>query len=167
MEIFIENQLIIILYSLLLGLIFGAGYDIIRIADIMMGEFRLKSVPLFFLDLSYMIALTAGISLFAYGANHGDIRLFLLLPMGAGFWVWHCTLGRAVIFFSEAIIRFLRFLFRILILVPLRAILRCVKRAAAFLFRVTVIPCVGGLRHLSGVARTKRQKKRLRRTVRI
>ncbi len=167
MEIFIENQLIILLYSLLLGLIFGAGYDIIKIVHIMLGEFCFRGVVIFLLDLAYVSVLTAGVSVFAYAYNHGDIRMFLLLPMVAGFTVYRCTLGRVVFFFSEAIIRLIRTVIRYTVVLPLRLIGKGIVWLCVWSFRHTVVPLTRWIDERRRVRYTRKQAKRLKTMVRL
>lgn len=88
MEFFIEKQLITVLYSTFLGLIFGAAYDIIRIVHVICniasysgenrGMKRTKAAfALFFLfDFIYAAAVTLTFSFFVYWNNSGDFRWF-------------------------------------------------------------------------------------------
>ena len=146
MEIFIANQFKTILESWLLGLIFGAGYDIIRIAYILChvavyrGK-RAKPVPhtkgafavFFILDFLYLLVVTFFFSVFLYHANHGQFRLYLFLLAVLGFSLYYNTVGRIVMFFSETIVSFLRRTISILVWKPLvfffhmlRRLCRCV-----------------------------------------
>ncbi len=167
MEIYIENQLIIMLYSAILGLIFGAGYDIIRIVHLMLGELRLRGLLVFLLDLAYMLVLAVCISVFTYVFNYGDLRMFLLLPMGAGFAAYHVTVGRVVMLCSEAIIRLIRAVIRYALVLPLRLALRLLRRLAVWLLRHTAVPLLRFLGDRRRCAYTEKQKKQIVRQVRL
>ena len=132
MEIFIADQIKTMAESCLLGLIFGVGYDIIRIAYILghVATYRgtcEKPVPhtkgafaLFFgLDFSYLLVVTFFFSVFLFHANHGIFRLYLFLPAVLGFFIYYRTIGRLVMFFSETIVLFLRRLAEYLLWKPI------------------------------------------------
>ncbi len=167
MEIHIQNHLIIIAYSLFLGLIFGAGYDIIRIVALMLGQFRLKQGILFVLDLAYMLAVTASCSVFAYAFNHGKMRLFFLLPMAVGFFVYNRTVGRLVMFFSDAIIRLIRTILHYVVVVPIRFVLCWLGRLGIWLFRRTFGALIKKMVELRRSRYTKKQMKIIKNLIRI
>jgi len=167
MEISIENQLIIIAYSFILGLIFGAGYDIIRIVHLMLSGFRLRQPILFLLDLVYMLLMTVGCSVFAYAFNHGVLRLFILVPMGAGFAVYYNTAGRLVMFFSEALIRAIRTVLHYTVVLPVQFFLRCLRMIGTWVFRYTVGAVARRMVEMKRRRRTNRQKRLLKSIVRI
>ncbi len=141
MEVFIADQLKTILESCLLGLIFGAGYDIIRIAYILchIAAYRgtkEKPVPrtkgafaVFFLfDFVYLLVVTFFFSVFLFYTNHGVFRLYIFVPAALGFWIYYQTLGRLVMFFSETIVSFLRKLTGLLVWRPLCFLMRGMRR---------------------------------------
>lgn len=146
MEIYIETQLLNIAYSVILGLIFGALYDIIRIVHILcniasysgenvgMKRGKIAFAIFFICDAVYMVAVTALYSLFTYWANNGTFRLFLFVSACIGFLLYYFTLGRVVMFFSEAVARFLRLIFKYAIVIPLRFIVKTVKKCALFVY---------------------------------
>ena len=165
MEIFIADQLKTILESCLLGLIFGAGYDIIRIAYILchVASYRgtrTKPVPrtkgafavFFTLDFTYLLVVTFFFSVFLYHANHGLFRLYLFLPAVLGFSLYYHTVGRIVMFFSETIVSLLRKTVRILVWQPLVFLLHGIRRLLCFVW------C-----HTGGVLVGKWQARRRRR----
>lgn len=150
MEIFIEKQLLIVLNSVILGLIFGAIYDIIRISHIMCaiasysGENRgIRSGKAAFLifaagDLVYVIVVSVMFSFFTYWQNNGVIRAFIVLPCIAGFAVYHVTIGKIVMYFSEAVVRFIRLVFRYTVAIPVLFVLKIVKKFVWFMYSVTI-----------------------------
>ncbi len=174
MELFIGKQLQVVVYSFILGLIFGGLYDIIRIIHILCGiasytdKRRMKrgKLPflLFFLcDAAYMITVTAMFSVFQYWQMNGKFRLFVLLSVIVGFAVWHVTAGRIVMAFSETIVRLLRLTVLWIVVKPLRFILKVLRNIFAFLYRQTagrlVVLLRCGIRSLrSGSIRRKFEK---------
>ena len=167
MEINIQNQLIIIAYSLLLGLIFGAEYDIIRIAHIMLGGFRLKQPIVFLLDLAYMLTLTVGISVFAYAFNHGIWRLYILIPVSLGFVLYYNTVGRIVMLFSETLIGWIRTVLRYAVILPIGWLLRCIGTGGKWVFRHTLCALMKKFVAFKRKRYTDRQKRMLHNMIRI
>lgn len=150
MEIYLEKQLINIVYSIILGLIFGILYDIIRIIHVICniasysGKNRFikrEKVPFlvfFVFDVIYMTVVTAVYSLFTYWANNGIFRLFLFIPTCVGFTLYYFTVGKVVISFSEAVTKFLRFVFKKVIVLPALFVMRLAWRIAGFIYKYTV-----------------------------
>lgn len=150
MEFYIKKQLIEVLYSLILGLIFGGLYDIIRIVHILCGiasysgerSFcRRGAIPftIFFLtDLLFMLTVTAVYSFFIYWQMNGELRLYVFIAVIAGFAVYYNTAGRAVMFFSEVIVRFLRFIGHYAIVIPVRYLWKLLVLVCGFVYRNTI-----------------------------
>lgn len=150
MEFFIEKQLLIVLNSVILGLIFGAIYDIIRISHIMCaiasysGENRgMRSCKAAFLifaagDLVYVIVVSVMLSFFVYWQNNGVIRSFIVFPCIAGFAVYHVTIGKLVMYFSEAVVRFIRLVFRYTVAIPVMFLLKIVRKTVRLIYSVTI-----------------------------
>ena len=167
MELFIGKQLQTAAYSFVLGLIFGGLYDIIKIIHILCGiasyapaeadkrPAKRGCVPfvLFFLgDAVYMLTVTAVFSVFQYWQMSGKFRLFVLLSVLAGFFVWHKTAGRLVMAFSEAIVRLLRQIVLWTVVKPVRFFLKILRKTVGFLYCHTAGRAVGllcrGMRNL-------------------
>ena len=160
MEIFIDNQIFVVIYSFFLGLIFGAEYDIIRIIHIIcniasydgkerkinrgMGSFLI----FFILDLVYSISVTALFSFFTYLVNSGRPRVFMLVSAFLGFVVYYFTLGRVVMIFSELIVGFIKKVLYYLIVVPFRFVLKVFARIVIFIYSLTVAHVVAVVRKL-------------------
>lgn len=132
MEIYIADQLKTMAESCLLGLIFGIGYDIIRIVYILchIATYRgmlEKPVPhtrgafaLFFIfDFSYLLVVTFFFSVFLFHENYGIFRFYLFLSAVFGFCMYYHTIGRLVMFFSETIVLFLRRLAKCILWKPI------------------------------------------------
>lgn len=174
MEIFIEKQLISVGYSFILGLIFGASYDIIRMIHILSGtvsfsggEKRVKKGKLPFLlflltDLIYMSAVSVVFSVFVYIVNYGDFRWYLLLGTVVGFVLYHFTLGRVVAYFSDLIARAIRAILRYTVAIPVGFLLRIIRKLAAPVYRYTIGILIG---RLNEIRLCRRNRKYLRRTL--
>lgn len=154
MEICIEKQLINIVYSVILGLIFGGIYDIIRITQVLcrvvsysgakgsgycvMKKGKPAAVVFAVTDSLFMLSVCVIFSLFTYAADNGHFRMFMLVAALCGFVLYYNTLGRLVMLVSDAIARFLVKAFRTVILIPLMWVLRLLGRAFGFVMRKTI-----------------------------
>lgn len=150
MEIFIEKQLLGVGYSLILGLIFGAVYDIIRLIHIVCKiasysggqKFSRKGVLPFFafflFDLIYVFVVGVSFSVFVYWANNGDFRWFLMAGAVLGFVLYYFSLGRVVMFFSERLVRLLRRVAYYTVWVPIRFLLRFLWRTWLWIYGHTL-----------------------------
>lgn len=178
MEIFIENQLKNIGYSIILGLIFGAFYDIICIIHIMLGVVSdsgdkavrrdLSARILFFLtDLIFMLCVTAMMSVFVYEFADGDFRMYLPASAAAGFVICRLTLGRMVSAVSEAAVRLIRRVFRVLVIGPLKWIAGILGRICRKLWGLTAGALLKLIRERVGLAELNRARKRLNREIRM
>ncbi len=136
--------------SVILGLIFGAFYDIIKISHIICGiasysgENRgmkrgiLPCIIFALLDFVYVLSMAAVLSVFVYWQNNGVIRAFILIPCTLGFVLYHNTVGRAVMYFSEAVVRFIRLVFRYTVAIPVRFVLGIIRRIVRFVYTSTL-----------------------------
>lgn len=179
MEIFIEKQLISIVYSLILGLIFGAAYDIIRIIHIICGiasyfggEKRTRKgvlpfVIFFLLDLLFVLAVIPAFSVFVYWTNYGDFRWYLIAGAALGFTAYYLTLGRVVMYFSETVVRFLRLVFHYTVAVPVRFIWRITSSAFRWVVGNTVGRVARYMREKYLTWRDRRYARMLRQDIRF
>lgn len=137
MEVWIAEQWKTMAQSCIMGLIFGAGYDIIRVLQVFCGSrsntqekapnalspgamaFWLYLVS----DLGYMLLVTAASSIFLGEYNHGMLRWYLVLPCVGGMWLYRHTIGRLVMAASETIAGLLRWLLTRLFIRPIRWLL--------------------------------------------
>ena len=132
MEIFIVDQIRNFGYSVILGLIFGGFYDIIRIIQLSCGivsffgkERGMKHGPVPFaifsiLDICYFLIGTVSFSVFLYAVNNGGFRSYLLAGVFIGMTVYHYIAGRIVMLFSETIVRFIRLILTFVLVKPIR-----------------------------------------------
>jgi len=174
MEVFLDAQCKSFVESCILGLIFGAGYDIIRILYIVLGiqsytdgsirNFRLGGLPfLLFLagDLVYMLTVTFAFSVFLYHANYGQFRLYLAAACVAGFVIYHHTLGRIVMRISETLVCWLKRFVYTVIIVPIRWLLRWIRKVCVFLWRIGPGSAVVFIRYLWLRRRTNKSMQNL------
>ena len=183
MEIFIENQLKNIGYSIILGLIFGAFYDIISIIHITVGILsfsgesrhpehifrrdRAARAVFFVTDLFYMLEVTGMLSVFLYEFASGDLRMYLLIAAAVGFALYRCTAGRLVMALSETIVQVIRKVVRVIVIRPVLFILRILRKFAAWLYRHTFGMVADGIRYRYGLFRLECAKKKLAREIRM
>lgn len=177
MEIYLEKQLINIVYSLILGLIFGGIYDIIRIIHILFGiasysgeksgmkHGTLPFILFFILDAAYAVTASVIYSLFNYFACNGEFRVFILASVCVGFFVYHVTLGRLVMLFSEAIVRLLKRVIHYTVVIPVCFAARITGRIARFVYRNTLGRVLTALVRLYFIFRTERCIRHLARDV--
>lgn len=172
MEIFIEKQLISVGYSFILGLIFGASYDIIRMIHILSGtmsfsagkkQVKTGALPfvLFLItDFIYMSAVSVVFSVFVYIVNYGDFRWYLLFGAVVGFVLYHFTVGRVVAYFSDVLARAIRTVLCYTVALPLRLLLRVVKKLVMLVYCCTLGILIGRLNEMR-LARRSRKYLRL------
>ena len=140
----------ILLYSFLLGIFLGVVYDWFRIRRHLFSigyakkndNYKVKTkrmrliedVIIFFEDVLYGIICSVVVCIFLFYINHGRFRVIAIFGACVGFWVYYKTVGRLVLFCSEKIVRFIRFLIRKTIKLTIVPIVRLLK----FLFKITL-----------------------------
>lgn len=182
MEIFIAEQCKTLAESCIMGLIFGAGYDIIRILHVLCGIASYSGTAarkpaqhtgtaafLLFLigDLLYMLMVTAAASVFLYHTNHGQFRLYLALACIGGFCMYHYTAGRLVMHISEAVVRGGKWVFYHTVIRPGRWLLRLLLRGIRFVGKLTVGNGRRLIRYWLLTARMRRRMKHFPELVRL
>lgn len=178
MELYIEKQLQTVLCSFILGLIFGGLYDIIRIIHILCGiasysgncvmkRGKIPFVLFFVFDIVYALVTTAVFSVFQYWRMNGQFRLFVLVFAVIGFVVWHCTVGRGVMMLSETVANFVRVLFRKFIVLPIRFVLKFLRKSGRFLYRHTAGLVINRVVGAYRWVRSNRIRKMLERDIRF
>lgn len=165
MEFFIEKQLLNIVYSVILGLIFGAIYDIIRIIYVMCGiasyhggrvNMKRGAVPFVIFavcDLSVFTVFTAVYSVFDYWTENERFRAYILVSVILGFVLYRKTVGRAVMFVSEEIARLIKKLVRLVIIKPCMWLFGIIWKAAMFIWSRT------GRRVICDIKKRKAERK--------
>ena len=177
MEIYIEKQLINIVYSLILGLIFGVIYDIIRIIHILLGiasysgekkgmkRGTLPFLLFLLLDTVYVISAVVIYSIFNYFACNGEFRVFILASVCAGFASYYVTVGRLVMFFSEAIAGLLKKIIYYVLVIPLKFLTRIAARMMRFTYKNTLGRVVCAFVRFSALRRTERYRRTIVRDI--
>lgn len=150
MEFFNEKNLINIVYSVILGLIFGGIYDIIRVTYVMCGiasysgdtPYFKKSRIAFFLfavfDLITALVFTAVYSFFDYYIENMKFRAYVLLSVIGGFIIYRKTVGILVMIFSEWIARITKIIITSVVIRPLVFVVRCIARVSIGVCRHTI-----------------------------
>lgn len=179
MEFHIVKELCTVAYSFILGLIFGGGYDIIRMIHLWCGiaSFSdeeadkrvrvLTPILTFFLDACMMTAGIAAFSFFIFWTNNGRFRWYMAAGTASGMAVYFATLGRIVSTLSEAAVGFLKSLLKRIVFRPICFFLLTLGKAAGAVFGHTVKPIFRGIRRRRAEIRTNRIQKNLERDIRF
>lgn len=135
---------LLLVYSSIFGVSAGVLNDINRIVRI---ACKIKSPRKIYSAMSILFIALQDILLFAYMGvgvavmnyylNRGIFRIYSVAAAAFGFALYYFTLGRAVMFFAERIIRAVRFVLGFLIRIvtaPFRFLLRLLLRALKKLF---------------------------------
>lgn len=105
LEISILSQVLVFLFSIVLGLIFGVIFDFFRIIDTISNTSLKK---LFFEDILYFFIMSILTFIFMLIFNKGDFRIFIVIGELIGFFLWHFTLGKINVRFFSNILIFLK-----------------------------------------------------------
>ena len=163
--------MVIVATSFILGLIFGAFYDIISFAYILCGLMSLDgrktverkgTLPFccrLFGDLAVSLVMGAAFAVFVYWINDGQFRWFMAAFAAGGFALWRLTLSVPAMFLADRLARLLRAAVRILLIVPLRRILSLAARGARSLGRLSARLAVTAYRATAGRAVRKLKRR--------
>lgn len=144
---------LLLVYSFIFGISAGVLNDLNRILRIALGMRNVKQdrnksgarrlcsamsiVLIAIQDIVLFAYLGVGVAVLNYYLNRGIFRIYSIAATAVGFVLYYFTLGRAVLFFAERIIRALRFvigwILRI-VFAPFRFVCRLLLRAAKKLF---------------------------------
>lgn len=137
-------------FSLVLGLIFGFLYDIIRLIQILCGTLSYSAgkcrqadgvIPKIALgagDVVYMLAVTVMFSLFTYVTNYGDFRGYMVVGAAIGCALYHVSLGRLVMLVYGAVTKAIRTAVKYVIVIPIKFLAKQIRRMLSFIGRNTV-----------------------------
>jgi len=179
MEIFIAEQCKTLAESCIMGLIFGAGYDIIRILHVLCGiqsysgkeKHISRSKPAFWLfligDLAYMLTVLFWTSVFLFHTNYGQFRIYLALGCIAGFCLYQYTAGRVVMRISETIAGLVKCIVYCLLVKPTLAVVCRLCKVFVFLWRCGPGKLPAVLCRIWCLLRMHRIRKNFRELVRI
>ncbi len=101
----ITEQTLVFLYSLLLGVLLCAIYDVFRIIRIAFGG---KTITVFIEDIVFSIIALVLTFVFVIAFNNGELRFFVLIGEFLGFVFYYFTVGKLTMFFSKAIIKLIK-----------------------------------------------------------
>ncbi len=145
---------LLILWSFIIGFLLGAVYDIFRIRRIAFlpkQENETKAEPadkqkragnvkgkidcllIFLEDIFFFTFAAVLMVLLMYKLNGGRVRIFTLIPLVLGFFVYRITVGKLVIRCAEIIIGFIYKLVRRIISVTVTPVIRLIKKLYAFI----------------------------------
>ena len=180
LEILTRNQLYIVATSFILGLIFGASCDIIRITYILCGLLSYEKRKLverkgilpfccrLLTDLGASLFLGAAASVYVYWANDGQFRWCMAACAAAGFVLWRFCFSRPLLFAADKLAGLLRRIARILVIAPVRkaaALIRAAGRRVLRLLRMFAAATAGRaaarIRRRRGIRRTEAARLRL------
>ncbi|MFD2611537.1 spore cortex biosynthesis protein YabQ [Paenibacillus gansuensis] len=124
------------------GVLLGVVYDAYRVVC---RELRLPRWVLSLMDLVYWVFSCIFVFRVLYASNQGEIRLFVFLGLVLGvlfyFWLIGSITVRIVLWLIQVVRALLRFgakCFRILILMPLRALYKLIVILLGFLAAITI-----------------------------
>lgn len=122
----------ILFLSVVLGFLAGALYDVFRIRRIAI------KIPILwhFEDFFFMVFCGAIYAVLFYALNSGRVRGFAFAGAVVGLYIYRKTLGRLVMALSEKIIGCVKYIFRRIILPPIKFVAYAVKRALGVLLHV-------------------------------
>ncbi len=89
----LTEQILIFLYSCLLGITLGLLYDAFRIIRMIINS---MSIMIFFQDILYFIVSGIVTFIFILGFNSGDSRFYILAGEGIGWIGYHLTIGELI-----------------------------------------------------------------------
>ena len=173
MEIYIAEQCKSLAESFIMGLIFGAGYDIINILYYLCGIQSKECTKgaafwLYFVgDSLYMVWMTICSSLFLYCTNYGQLRLYLVCGSAAGFWLYRKSISKLVTPVLEQILFLIKRVLRVTVICPLVCLLNRLLSAGRWCFRIAVSVFWGGLQRLWLRGKLSRIRRRFRNFVRL
>lgn len=107
----ITEQALAFLYSLLLGALLCAIYDVFRMLRISFGG---KAIAVFIEDIIFSIVALVLTFVFVIAFNNGELRFFILIGELFGFTAYYFTVGKLTMFFSKSVIKVIKKLLFIL-----------------------------------------------------
>ena len=179
MEFANSTHAAIFVFSLVLGLIFGFLYDIIRIIHILCGTLSyeggktrqtrgvIPSVVLGVGDLLYMTAVTAVFSVFVYYVNNADFRMFMAIGAAIGFALYSLSVGRLVMLVTGTVTNAIRAAIRWAIVKPAVFVAGKTRNLLVFLWRHTFGRAVNALRERFRAAKTEKIRKQFGKDIRF
>ena len=94
-------QVLVFVYSMVLGILLGVTYDVFRSVRMIINS---KNIAVFIQDVLYFILSGVITFLFVLGVNSGDSRFYILAGEGIGWIVYHVTIGEMIYKCSNMIV---------------------------------------------------------------
>lgn len=105
METYLSKQALAFLWAVVLGGGLGTVYDWFRVGRILKKK---ASLTVFLEDLLFSLIAALSTAFYFTLTNYGQVRLFLLVGEGAGFLLYHHTVGAFVALQARLLARLLR-----------------------------------------------------------
>ena len=131
MESQIALDTALFLSSILLGFCFGLFFEIFRFLRLALPHHTLLVAVE---DLAFFLPATSVFLLFTFACSDGVLRWFSVAGLGIGFFLYMETLGKILLFFSDRILRFLRWLLRLCYRLTLKPLFNVIKKVTFTLF---------------------------------
>ena len=186
MEIWIRDQINAIMAALVMGVAFGMIYDVIRIIHVLTGVGRYSgfknekrslgkrrisgSILIFLLDVIFCILFTVCFAVLSYAFCDGRFRMFVLISTIAGFAAYILTVGRAVMYFSEVIVYYLKLAAGYVVravMFPVKLFSRALKKLLLFVYNHTLALFIKKIVFMKQLRYTKKIKCKLSEAVRF
>lgn len=151
----------VMLYSVVMGVIFGILYDLIKISRAAIGvasysglskQFYNKRVPGSVISFTVMLvgdllfAVLCGMiySLFLFHAIRGQVRWYFLLSSALGFFAYYFTVSRFVMIITESLIFAIKSIIKTLF-IPVRFLLKLVLKIFTLIKQKIILKMVDDL----------------------
>ncbi len=109
MENLILTDSALFFYSFLLGFCLGFFFEIFRFLRLALPH---PTIVVIIEDLIFCLPASFVFLLFTFAFSDGLVRYFSVCSAFLGFWIYFQTVGKVILFFSDRILRFVRFLLR-------------------------------------------------------
>lgn len=122
------------------------------------------NVLLFFEDILFFLIASVAMILCFFHTNDGEIRIICLLSAVLGFFVYHISVGRLVVFFARQIVYILKcavYWMLYGLIVPMRLLFGVMKLAAGKLYDATVGRAICAICRRRRAAYSEKRKKEL------
>lgn len=131
----VNEQMVLFLWSCVMGAGFGAVYDFFRIARIAIKHGKLAVAVQ---DVLFLFFCSVAIFVFSVEVGGGMVRFFFIIGSLLGFILYYLTVGQIVFFAANKIISAIKWVFRLLFRIfisPIIRFLRFFYRKTRTLFR--------------------------------
>ena len=160
----VSEQLIVTLYSFIVGIGFGILYDVIRISRCIIGVARYSSsitsnknklfhqyssekvhtgivsdIIIFLGDIIFSILCAAIYSLFLFHTIRGQLRIYFIIASALGFFIYYFTISKLILAVMEFITNLIKSIVRVflkIIFIPVHPIIRILRKGSRVLKKV-------------------------------